>query len=77
MFTLFQVDDLDFLNQIGVDPEKVNLSQLWWTHVNCIFMFFMVDVLVSWWNISNWLMISVQNQMNMESENLIQFVLLL
>jgi len=25
----FQIDDLDFLNQIGVDPEKVDLSQLW------------------------------------------------
>ena len=27
--TKFQIDDLDFLNQIGVDPEKVDLSQLW------------------------------------------------
>jgi hypothetical protein len=36
MLNEFQIDDLDFLNESGVDPEKVNLSQLWRTRVNFI-----------------------------------------
>lgn len=72
--TKFQIDDLDFLNQIGVDPEKVDLSQLWWTHVNCVFMFFMVGLfLLIVMQHGNWLTIAIPNKLNINYKNIIHF----